>query len=52
MQRTGDSIVVEQIGDDVKAGTPLSNALRKHPKHFDMKRYHNLNEVKNRFQLM
>ena len=23
------------IGDDVKAGTPLSNALRKHPKYFD-----------------
>ncbi|WP_296051855.1 type II secretion system F family protein [uncultured Alteromonas sp.] len=27
--------VLIQIGDDVKAGTPLSNALRKHPKHFD-----------------
>lgn len=27
--------VLHQIGDDVKAGTPLSNALRKHPKHFD-----------------
>ena len=27
--------VLNQIGDDVKAGTPLSNALRKHPKYFD-----------------
>lgn len=27
--------MLTQIGDEVKAGNPLSNALRKHPKHFD-----------------
>lgn len=27
--------VLTQIGDEVKAGNPLSVALRKHPKHFD-----------------
>ncbi|GGF67050.1 type II secretion system F family protein [Alteromonas lipolytica] len=27
--------VLNRIGDDVKAGTPLSTALRKHPKYFD-----------------
>ena len=27
--------VLTQIGDEVKAGNPLSKALRKHPKHFD-----------------
>ena len=27
--------VLGHIGDDVKAGTPLSHALRKHPKYFD-----------------
>ena len=27
--------LMEGIGDDVKAGIPLSQALRKHPRHFD-----------------